>query len=200
MGLKIGVTGGIGSGKSVVTRLFQLLGAPTYDADQAAKNIMVDDESLRKELISSFGSDLYFADGTLNRSWLSKRVFNDQRELDKLNAIVHPAVIRRGEQWAAEQSGPYSVKEAALLFESGSYKALDYVILVSSPLAMRVERVVERDQTTPEAVMARVDKQLAEEEKIKRADFVIYNDERHSLIAQVYAIHSHFIHHPDKGK
>lgn len=200
MGLKIGVTGGIGSGKSVVTRLFQLLGAPTYDADQAAKNIMVDDESLRKELISSFGSDLYFADGTLNRSWLSKRVFNDQRELDKLNAIVHPAVIRRGGQWAAEQSGPYSVKEAALLFESGSYKALDYVILVSSPLAMRVERVVERDQTTPEAVMARVDKQLAEEEKIKRADFVIYNDERHSLIAQVYAIHTHFIHHPDKRK
>ena len=192
MGLKIGVTGGIGSGKSMVTRLFQLLNIPTYDADKAAKTIMIDDESVRGQLLECFGAEVYLADGQLNRNWLSQRVFSDERELKKLNAIVHPAVIRKGIQWAEAQVTAYSIKEAALLFESGSYRSLDYTILVSSPLPLRVDRVMQRDQRSQSEVMDRVRKQMAEEKKMELADFVIYNDEKHSLVAQVYAIHKHF--------
>lgn len=193
MGLKIGVTGGIGSGKSLVTRLFQLLNIPTYDADIAAKAIMVDEQAVRDQLVSCFGPEVYLSDGALNRSWLSRKVFNDDRELEKLNAIVHPAVIQKGELWTAAQRSIYSVKEAALLFESGSYRSLDYTILVSSPLELRVKRVMERDHVSEKEVMARVKKQMAEDEKLELADFVIYNDEQHSLISQVNQLHEHFI-------
>lgn len=192
MGLKIGVTGGIGSGKSMVTRLFQLLNIPIYDADKAAKTIMVDEEPVRRQLLDCFGAEVYLADGALNRVWLSQRVFSDERELEKLNAIVHPAVIRKGIEWTEAQVTAYSVKEAALLFESGSYRSLDYTILVSSPLPLRLDRVMQRDKLSQLEVMDRVNKQMAEEEKMELADFVIYNDEKHSLVAQVYAIHKHF--------
>lgn len=192
MGLKIGVTGGIGSGKSMVTRLFQLLNIPIYDADKAAKTIMVDEEPVRRQLLDCFGAEVYLADGALNRVWLSQRVFSDERELEKLNAIVHPAVIRKGIEWTEAQVTAYSVKEAALLFESGSYRSLDYTILVSSPLPLRLDRVMQRDKLSELEVMDRVNKQMAEEEKMELADFVIYNDEKHSLVAQVYAIHKHF--------
>ena len=179
MGLKIGVTGGIGSGKSMVTRLFQLLNIPIYDADKAAKTIMVDEEAVRRQLLDCFGAEVYLADGALNRVWLSRRVFSDERELEKLNAIVHPAVIRKGIEWTEAQVTAYSVKEAALLFESGSYRSLDYTILVSSPLPLRLDRVMQRDKLSELEVMDRVNKQMAEEEKMKLADFVIYNDEKH---------------------
>ncbi len=193
MGLKIGVTGGIGVGKSVVTKIFKVLGIPTYDADKEAKDIMVKSEAVRASLISTFGSDVYHEDGSLNREWLGKRVFSDAEELKKLNAIVHPAVIKDGEDWAAAQTAAYSVKEAALLFESGSYKALDFTILVSSPLALRIERVMKRDQVDQEEVQRRINKQMPEDEKEKLCDFIIYNDDSHSLIEQVMELHAKFI-------
>ena len=193
MGLKIGITGGIGVGKSVVARIFKVLGIPTYDADKEAKDIMVKNDAVRNSLISTFGSETYFEDGSLNREWLSRRVFSNSEELKKLNAIVHPAVIKDGEDWAAAQTSLYSVKEAALLFESGSYKSLDFNILVSSPLEVRIERVMERDRVDREEVMRRIGKQMPEKEKEELCDFIIYNDDEHSLIEQVMDLHQRFI-------
>lgn len=193
MGLKIGITGGIGVGKSVVTRIFKVLGIPTYDADKEAKDIMVKNDAVRNSLISTFGSETYFEDGSLNREWLSSRVFSNSEELKKLNAIVHPAVIKDGEDWAAAQTSLYSVKEAALLFESGSYKSLDFNILVSSPLEVRIERVMERDRVDREEVLRRIGKQMPEKEKEELCDFIIFNDDEHSLIEQVMNLHQRFI-------
>lgn len=193
MGLKIGITGGIGVGKSVVTKIFKVLGIPTYDADREAKDIMVKNNGVRQSLMQTFGKEVYFEDGSLNREWLGKRVFSDAEELKKLNAIVHPAVIKDGEDWAAAQTSIYSVKEAALLFESGSYKALDFTILVVSPLELRIERVMQRDKVDREEVLRRINKQMPEEEKEKLSDCIVYNDDEHSLIEQVMELHQKFI-------
>lgn len=193
MGLKIGITGGIGVGKSVVTKIFKVLGIPTYDADREAKDIMVKNDAVRQSLMQTFGKEVYFEDGSLNREWLGKRVFSDAEELKKLNAIVHPAVIKDGEDWAAAQTSIYSVKEAALLFESGSYKALDFTILVVSPLELRIERVMQRDKVDREEVLRRINKQMPEEEKEKLSDCIVYNDDEHSLIEQVMELHQKFI-------
>lgn len=193
MGLKIGITGGIGVGKSVVTKIFKILGIPTYDADREAKDIMVKNDAVRQSLMQTFGKEVYFEDGSLNREWLGKRVFGDADELKKLNAIVHPAVIKDGEDWAAAQTSIYSVKEAALLFESGSYKALDFTILVVSPLELRIERVMQRDKVDREEVLRRINKQMPEEEKEKLSDCIVYNDDEHSLIEQVMELHQKFI-------
>lgn len=192
MGLKIGITGGIGVGKSMVSRIFKVLGVPTYDADREAKDIMVKSDAVRAALIETFGAEVYFPDASLNRAWLAKKVFSDAKELEKLNAIVHPAVIKDAEDWAAAQTTLYSVKEAALLFESGSYKSLDYCILVSSPEALRIKRVMDRDQVSEEEVRRRISKQMPEAEKEKLADFIIHNDEDHSLIEQVMHLHQRF--------
>lgn len=193
MGLKIGITGGIGVGKSVVTKIFKVLGIPTYDADREAKDIMVKNDAVRQSLMQTFGKEAYFEDGSLNREWLGKRVFSDADELKKLNAIVHPAVIKDGEDWAAAQTSIYSVKEAALLFESGSYKALDYTILVVSPLELRIERVMQRDKVDRQEVLRRINKQMPEEEKEKLSDCIVYNDDEHGLIEQVMELHQKFI-------
>lgn len=193
MGLKIGITGGIGVGKSVVTKIFKVLGIPTYDADREAKDIMVKNDAVRQSLMQTFGKEVYFEDGSLNREWLGKRVFSDADELKKLNAIVHPAVIKDGEDWAAAQTSIYSVKEAALLFESGSYKALDFTILVVSPLELRIERVMQRDKVDRQEVLRRINKQMPEEEKEKLSDCIVYNDDEHSLIEQVMELHQKFI-------
>lgn len=192
MGLKIGITGGIGVGKSVVTKIFKVLGIPTYDADKEAKDIMIKNDAVRDALISAFGSEVYFEDGSLNREWLGKRVFSNSVELKKLNAIVHPAVIQDADDWANSQTSTYSVKEAALLFESGSYKKLDINILVVSPLELRIKRVMERDRVDREEVLRRISKQMPEEEKQKLADYLIYNDDEHSLIDQVIDLHQKF--------
>ncbi len=192
MALKIGITGGIGVGKSVVTKIFKVLGVPTYDADKEAKDIMIKNDAVRNALISTFGSEVYFEDGSLNREWLGKRVFSNSEELKKLNAIVHPAVIQDADDWADSQTSTYSIKEAALLFESGSYKKLDINILVVSPLELRIQRVMERDRVDREEVLRRISKQMPEEEKEKLADYLIYNDVEHSLIDQVMYLHQKF--------
>lgn len=193
MGLKIGITGGIGVGKSVVARIFKILGVPTYDADKEAKAIMYTNDQVRAALIDTFGKEVYHADGSLDRAWLSARVFSNETELKKLNAIVHPAVIQAGEDWADAQTTAYSLKEAALLFESGSYKALDYCILVSSPEDVRIQRVMARDGVTEAEVRQRMSKQMPDAEKEALADFIIYNDDEHSLIEQVMQLHQQFL-------
>lgn len=189
MTLKVGITGGIGTGKSFVSKIFKTMGIPFYDADLEAKLIMVKDNNIRMALVKAFGPETYFEDGSLNRAHLSKQVFDNSQRLEMLNNIVHPAVIRAGVDWSNAQNGPYSLKEAALLYESGSYKKLDYTILVTAPEELRIARVMKRDKVSREEVLNRIQKQMPEEEKLKFADFVIHNDEQQPLLPQIINIH-----------
>ena len=190
--LRIGITGGIGSGKSTVSRIFEVLGIPVYYADDAAKRLMQEDPELREELIREFGPETY-TNGQLNRPWLASIVFNNKEKLELLNSLVHPATIRDGERWAIQQSAPYSLKEAALMFESGSQQYLDYVIGVSAPTALRIQRAMRRDNITREEVLARMNKQIQENIKMRLVDYVIINDEQQALIPQVISLHEKFI-------
>lgn len=190
--LKIGVTGGIGSGKSVVCRIFGVLGIPVFDADTEAKRLMRADAALASAIRAEFGAETYYEDGTLNRAYLADQVFNDEERLTKLNALVHPAVIRAGEEWARGQTAPYTIKEAALLFESGSFKLNHYTILVSAPVGIRIERVMKRDGITAKQVEARMERQWPEEEKRQLADFEIVNDGVQALIPQVLMLDKRF--------
>ncbi len=190
---KVGITGGIGTGKSFVSKIFRTLGIAFYDADQAAKSIMSTNKELKSALINSFGKQTYFEDGSLNRAWLSSQVFNNDEQLKLLNSIVHPIVIKAGIDWANKQTGHYSLKEAALLFESNSYKELDSIIVVTAPLEVRIDRVIKRDGIIREDVLRRIDKQMSEEEKIKMADFVIVNDGTTPLLPQIFNIHKTII-------
>lgn len=186
--LKIGITGGIGSGKTTVCRLFELLGVSVYYADIRAKMLMQIDEDLMEGIKAAFGRDVY--DGhILNRSLLGSIVFNDAEQLQRLNALVHPAVFRDFDKWSTEQKGLYVLKEAAILFESGSAKDCAYTILVKSPLDLRVSRIMKRDGLSKEDIMKRIDKQMSDEEKEKLASFIIVNDETRLVIPQVLALH-----------
>lgn len=190
--LKIGLTGGIGSGKSTVAKVFEMLGIPVYYADDAAKRIMNEDEELRKQIIAYFG-DASYENRQLNRAHISSQVFNNRKKLDLLNSIVHPVTIADAEKWMLQQQTPYAVKEAALIFEANADKQLDYVIGVSAPFDLRLKRVMEREGITADKVQARMDKQMDEEEKMKRCDFIIYNDEKQLLIPQVIELHEKLI-------
>ncbi|QDA60010.1 dephospho-CoA kinase [Hymenobacter jejuensis] len=197
--LRVGITGGIGSGKSVVCRLFKLLGVPVYDSDYQAKWLMANDLSLRTELQMAFGSETFDAHGQLNRTYLARMAFTDPAQLAVLNALVHPHVGRDFEQWATvqQQAGhAYVLKEAALLYESGAYRQLDKIITVFAPLAVRQTRVLHRDpHRTPDDVLNIVGKQMSEEEKMQRADYVLYNDDQHLLIPQVLKLHHELLSH-----
>lgn len=193
--LRIGVTGGIGSGKSLVCKIFQHLGAPVYDADSRAKMLMVSDEVLIGQIKSEFGEQSYQVGGELNREYLSKSVFNNPAQLEKLNQLVHPRVAIDSENWFERNNGaPYVVKEAALLFEAGSYKQLDKMIVVTAPEELRIKRVLVRDKKrTAEEIKKIIRNQMPESEKAAKADFVIHNDERELLIPQVLKLHERFI-------
>jgi len=193
MGLKIGITGGIGAGKSIICNIFKVLGVPVYNADQEAKDIMHKNAYVRESLKNAFGSEVYRESGELDRKFLSAQVFSNEERLRVLNEIVHPAVIRDAEEWAEEQQFAYSLKEAALLFESGSYAKLDFTILVTAPEHIRISRVVERDQVTPQQVKERISKQMEDEQKIALADFVILNDGKEALLPQVLKLHNYFL-------
>lgn len=192
MGLKIGITGGIGSGKTFICKLFQMLGVPVYNADEEAKKLMNTDSRIREKLVAQFGQAVY-KDGQLDRAFLARVVFSDAQKLQILNSIVHPIVIQEAKDWAARQKTRYSLKEAALLFESGSYKELDYTILVTAPLDLRVQRVMHRDGMTEQQVRERISKQLSDEEKLQLADFVIVNDGITPLLPQVWTLHQKFL-------
>jgi len=190
--LKVGITGGIGSGKTTVCRYFEELGIPVYYADERAKYLMQHEHYLIDEIQRNFGKDIYEG-GQLNRQLLAEMVFNNKQKLDLLNSLVHPAVFRDNERWTEGQLAkkvPYIIKEAALLIESGSSKSLDKLIVVSAPLNVRVERISKRDNLQTEDIMARVRNQMPEEEKLKQADFVISNDgSLDNLKEQVLNIH-----------
>lgn len=195
MMLKIGITGGIGSGKTTVCKVFETLGIPVFYADTVAKQIMVTDELLVAGVKSAFGKESYAADGSLNNKYIAGIVFNNADELARLNALVHPAVFSAFDSWVKQVPAtvPYVLKEAALLFESGSYKLCDQNILVLAPEAVRLRRVMDRDGVTAEQVKVRMDKQLPDEDKIKLADQVINNNETDSLIVQVTQLHQLFL-------
>ncbi len=186
--MNVGITGGIGSGKSMVAKVFEVLGIPVYYADDAAKRLMNDDESLKLQLISAFGDTIY-SNGQLDRTVLSAFVFNDKQKLALLNSIVHPITIKDGEEWMKKQVAPYTIKEAALIFESGSDKYLDKVIGVYAPSLLRLQRVMQRDNLPEEAVRARMDKQMDEEKKMALCDYIINNNEQELVIPQVMKIH-----------
>jgi dephospho-CoA kinase len=191
MGIKVGIAGGIGSGKTIICHVFKVLGIPVYNADLEAKLIMNKSDQVRLAVMQEFGDEAY-SNGVLNRAFLAAQVFNDAAKLSQLNRIVHPAVIQAAEDWADAQTAPYSLKEASILFESGSYKKVDYSILVTAPIEIRIARVMERDQVTREQVLARMNNQMSDEEKTKLADFVIINDGITPIIPQVMALHHQF--------
>lgn len=190
--LRIGLTGGIGSGKSTVARIFNVLGIPVYDADAAAKKLMSENPLLKNNIINAFGTDAYAYD-KLDRKFLSEVVFKDESKLALLNSLVHPATIRDADEWMQKQNTPYIIKEAALIFESGSDKHLDLVIGVKSPVALRIERTMKRNNITAAQVEARMKFQMNEEKKMSLCDFIIENDEKNMLIPQVLLLHEKFL-------
>ena len=186
--LKIGLTGGLGSGKSTVAHIFEVLGIPVYYADAASKRLMNDNEKVKADVQNAFGKEVY-PDGKLDRKYLAEIVFNDESKLELLNSIVHPATLCDAEEWLKKQTTAYAIKEAALIFESGSNKFLDFVIGVRSPLTLRLQRAIKRDNISGDEAMLRINKQMDEEEKINLCDFVIVNDEQQMIIPQVLALH-----------
>ena len=190
--LKIGLTGGIGSGKSTVARLFQTLGIPVYYADVEAKRLMNSSPELRQQITAVFGREAYI-DNMLNRKYIASVVFDNKEKLSRLNEIVHPATIRDSEVWMQAQQSPYAIKEAALIFESHVNQYLDYVIGVSAPVGLRTRRIMARDGIGEEAVESRMQNQLDEEEKMRRCHFVLVNDETGLLMPQVLALHERFL-------
>jgi dephospho-CoA kinase len=188
MALKIGLTGGIGSGKSTVAKVFETIGIPVYYADDAAKRLMNEDAQLQQQILALFGPDAY-VNNQLNRKFIATVVFNNKEKLQQLNALVHPATILDGEKWMQRQTTPYAIKEAALIFESGTHSQLDYVIGVSAPDVLRIHRTMKRDQVSREEVLSRMSKQIQEIIKMRLCDFIIYNDEQQLVIPQVLALH-----------
>lgn len=187
--LKVGITGGIGSGKSTVCRVFEWLGIPVYYADERAKWLMTHDPDLRKEIIGLFGAGAFLPDGSLNRVHIAALAFRDAGLLQRLNGLVHPAVHRDGEAWHQAQVAPYTLREAALLYESGGYRLVDKMIVVTAPAELRIRRVMARDNVERTAVEARMAKQWPEEEKVALADFVIRNDEQTAILPRIVEVH-----------
>ncbi len=186
--LRVGLTGGIGSGKSTVAKIFEVLGIPVYYADTAARRLMNEDEELKKKIIEHFGKGSY-ADGQLNRPYISSLVFNDKEKLEFLNSLTHPATIFDANKWMLKQTSPYAIKEAALIFESSSAEHLDHIIGVYTPTPLRIQRIMQRDKITEEEVLQRMKRQMDEDSKMRLCDFVIINDEQHLLIPQVLQLH-----------
>lgn len=182
------VTGNIGSGKTTVCREFERLGIPVYYTDAAAKRLMVEDEQLRQELTEAFGTDTYLPDGSLNRAYLAKRAFGSETELERLNALVHPAVHRDADAWRARQTAAYALYETALVFEIGAEDRFDGIIVVAAPKAIRQQRVMSRDGATVEAFAARASKQWPDERKEAKADYLIQNDGKQLLLPQVLGL------------
>lgn len=190
--LRVGITGGIGSGKTTVCHIFETLGIPVYDADYWAKWLITNNPEVKQAITGLFGPDAYLPDGTYNRALVAGIVFRDPEKLAALNAAVHPAVERHARTWheaQAKQGLPYTLKEAALLVENGSYQLLDRLIVVTAPEDLRIRRVMQRDGISEAAVRARMQNQLPEAEKVRVADFVIVNDGERSLVQQVWAVH-----------
>ena len=186
--ITVGLTGGIGSGKTTVAKQFQAMGIPIYIADDEAKALMLRSKVIRRKLIALFGEKAY-KDNELNKPYLSQAIFNDKTLLERMNDIVHPRVGRHFEKWKAKQEAPYVIKEAAILFENGSYEYYDYIITVVASEASRIKRVIKRDGATKEKVQSIIKNQWSDAEKVKKSHFVIENHDLSSTKDQVLAIH-----------
>lgn len=181
----------MGVGKSTLCKIFSQLDVPVYAADSRAKWLMSNDDELKEAIKSSFGWDAYTREQELNRTYLAKVVFNNPEKLEILNNLVHPAVKSDYEKWTIDmREYPYSLKEAALLFESESYRSLHKIIVVTCPIEMRIERIMKRDHVKREDILKRIQNQMTDRERLQMADYVIYNDGRKSLIEQVLTIHA----------
>ena len=195
--LKAGLTGGIGSGKSLVCSIFRVLHIPVFEADREAKIIMESDREVSSALIELFGENAYTAEGKLNRKWMAEKIFKDKAIIERVNSIVHPAVRRSFFSWWKQQQSPYVVQEAAILFESGAYQLMDINILVTAPVEMRIKRVMLRDGISREQVEARMNNQWTDTKKSVLANYIILNDESEFLVSQVLDIHNKIL---DYGK
>jgi dephospho-CoA kinase len=193
---RVGLTGGIGSGKSTIAQIFEVLGIPVSYADREAKRIMNEDPDLRTAIIARFGPEAYTTEtGTLDRRWMAAQVFSDPVKLEALNDLVHPATIRHGEDWIQSWTGraPYAIREAALIFESPSAGHLDFIIGVHAPLSLRIQRTIDRDRLTRDQVLQRMHYQIEEEIKMSLCDAVIQNDGQQAVLPQVLALHQRLL-------
>ncbi|MEZ5047867.1 MAG: dephospho-CoA kinase [Chitinophagaceae bacterium] len=188
--IKIGITGGIGSGKSTVCQVFAALQIPIFYADEVAKNIYQTSNKVKEALIEHFGEQMYDKNGVFQRDLLRSIVFNNNEELQWINQLIHPIVKEEGNLWFKNQQSPYAIKEAALLIESGSYQDMDFVILVLSPIELRMKRILHRDPFLKTSdIEQRMAMQFSDERKETYADFLIHNDEKKALIPQVIFLH-----------
>ena len=186
---RIGLTGNIGSGKTIIASCFEVLNIPVFNADNEAKLLMNKDVNLKQSLIAEFGKEV-FLNNELNRKYLSKLAFNDDLVLKRLNALVHPVVQEAFEKWSIQQSGAYIIKEAAILFESNTYQSLDAIICISCPEEIRLIRILNRDDLSEKEVRQRMSNQWAEEKKISLSDYVIKNDNTCLVMPQILGVHS----------
>jgi dephospho-CoA kinase len=189
MAALIGLTGGIGAGKTTVAAVFKTLGIPVFNADEVAKGLMQTSPVIKEQLINTFGKQVYAANGILDKTYLAGIVFKDKYQLELLNAIVHPITIQAAKDWAAKQSSPYVIKEAALIFESAAADGLTAVIGVSAPLNLRIQRVMERDACSKIEVEQRMRHQISDSIKLKLCDWVIQNNEQDLVLPQVLKVH-----------
>ena len=199
---RVGLTGGIGSGKSTIAAIFEVLGIPVSYADREAKRVMNEDPELRGAIIEQFGAEAYVNDkgqpdreGALNRKYLAKQVFSDPARLETLNSLVHPATIREGRKWMHALDGcyPYAIREAAIIFETSAAAHLDFVIGVYAPATLRIHRTMQRDHITRDEVLQRMKNQIDEEIKMRLCDAVIVNDDQHAVLPQVLELHQRLL-------
>ncbi len=188
----VGLTGGIGSGKTTVAKMFSELGIPIYIADDEAKILTNTSKVIKRKLTALLGEDAYL-DGNLNRPYVAAKIFSNKELLEAVNAIIHPKVATHFKKWAAKQKAPYVIKEAAILFENGSYKSCDSIILVTAPLTIRIHRVMSRDEISKAEIEKRINNQWSDEKKAKLADIVIENIDIQQTKAKVYQIHNSFL-------
>lgn len=190
--MKLGITGGIGSGKTSVCRVFNTLGIPVFSADPEAKQIMEEDDGIRRRLNSIAGKDLYIS-GSLDRAELAALIFNNQILLEKVNTLVHPIVLDHFKKWDREQTSPYVIMEAAILFESGASKLVDKIAVVVAPIEERVNRVIHRNRLSREQVIERMRNQMDDETRIKLSDYVVFNSENDMIIPAILKIHEEIL-------
>jgi len=190
--LKLGVTGGIGSGKTTVCKMFEVLGIPVFSADDEAKKIQDVNPEIREQINILAGRDLYSA-GYLDRSELAKIVFSDKVLLKKINSIIHPVVFSLFKEWVSMQDAPYSVMEAAILFESGAFRMMDRIATVVTPVEERIERLLKGNRMTREQITSRMNNQIDDDSRIRQADFVIYNSENDMIIPAILRIHQEML-------
>ena len=190
--LRVGITGGIGSGKTTVCSIFEKLGVPVYYADSRAKDLVNTNSELQNKISDAFGQNS-FIEGAYNRAFIASIVFSDKQKLELLNSIIHPFVLNDWEAFCQKHNeSPYLIKEAAIMLETESKNSVDHIVLVHAPIETRIHRIQERDKVTENEIKARIESQMPEDEKMKMADSIIYNDQEHSLIEQVLNLHQKF--------